>query len=80
MSADVDTTIPVAPLVPPVTVSPTVKSPIGTVTTKTVADVTVLIVVLSPLVPPVIVSLAAKVPVTLLTVKLTLLDVRLSGL
>ena len=80
VSAEVDTTIPVAPLVPPVTVSPTVKSPVGRVITSSVAEVREFIVVLYPLVPPVIVSLELKVPVTLFTVKVTLLFVRLIGL
>ena len=62
VSADVSTTIPVAPLVPPVTVSPTVKSPVGRVITKTVGEVIVFIVVVSPLVPPVIVSFPEKPP------------------
>ena len=69
VSAEVDTTVPVAPLVPPVIVSPTVNVPVGIVTTNSVTEVIVLIVVLSPLVPPVIVSFRAKVPDTLLTVR-----------
>ena len=67
-SAEVETTVPVAPLVPPVTVSPTVKSVLGIIILKVVVVATLAIVVFAPLVPPVIVSQSTKVPVTLLTV------------
>ena len=79
VSAEVDTTTPVAPLVPPVTVSPTVNVPVGIIITNSVAEVIELIVVLSALVPPVIVSLLTKVPLTLLTVRLNLLSAKLTG-
>ena len=80
VSAEVETTTPVAPLVPPVTVSPTVNVPVGIITTNCVAEVIELIVVLSALVPPVIVSPETKVPLTLLTVSVNLLSAKLIGL
>jgi hypothetical protein len=67
-SDDVETTVPVAPLVPPVTVSPTVKSVLGIMMLKVVEVTIEAIVVVAPLVPPVMVSPATKVPLTLLTV------------
>ena len=48
-SAEVET-VPVAPLVPPVTVSPTVKSVLGMITLKVVVVATLAIVVSAPLV------------------------------
>ena len=80
LSAEVETTVPVAPLVPPVTVSPTVKSVLGRTILEVVEVKASSMVVVAPLVPPVNVSLSTKVPLTLLTVKTTVDAVRLAGL
>ena len=70
---------PVAPLLDPVMVSPTVNDPLGIGTLKTVDEFTLVTVVDCPLVDPVIVSEVVNVPDTLVIVRRKVLLVMLVG-